>query len=194
MRNGNACVSRYRDSRGYARHDFKGHARPGQRLRLFAAASEDKGVSALEPHHGLPQPGAAHHLGGDSLLSAGLAVRRFPYEDHLRFLRRKAEDTLINQPVVEHDVRARAGVPTRAMSADRGLLGPLPPDTRRTRPGGLHPNPPAALTASMAPFKSSSRYASRATASGSAALPDAETLNNRFPELSAASMALRVKV
>ena len=50
VRDGNASVRKRRDGRTDARHDLECDARFAQRLRFFAAATEDERIAALESH------------------------------------------------------------------------------------------------------------------------------------------------
>ena len=53
MRQRNPRVIGRRHEGGNARHDLERHARVGQLLRFLAAAAEEIGVAADEPHDGL---------------------------------------------------------------------------------------------------------------------------------------------
>ena len=50
MRQWNAGISGNRDGRAHTGNDFEGDTGIGQRLGLFAAASENKRIAAFEPH------------------------------------------------------------------------------------------------------------------------------------------------
>ena len=72
MRERHAGVGGDAQRRGDAGDDFEGDAGIGQRFGLFAAASEDERIAALEPDHGEAAARALDQHGADLFLGEGV--------------------------------------------------------------------------------------------------------------------------
>ena len=90
--------------RGHSRYDFKLQACVGQRLRLFAPASEDERIAPFQAHHIQSAPAALHKEFADLFL--GERVIRFFLADVNAFSRsgREAEQFHAGEMIVQDHV------------------------------------------------------------------------------------------
>ena len=84
MRHRDARVSRRGDGRADAGDDLETQPRRRERLRLLAAAPEDKRIAALQPHDPLSRPRFFHEQRVDLLLLERVLPRLFARVDDLR--------------------------------------------------------------------------------------------------------------
>jgi len=106
VRDGNAGVSGSRDSRTNAGNDLERDARGVQRLRLFAAATEDERIAALEAYDALTVSCLFDHQARDLVLRHGLHSAALSHEDSLAMRRRQRQDRIADQGIVEQHVGA----------------------------------------------------------------------------------------
>ena len=78
VRDGDAVERRRRHGGRDAGHELERDPGRGERLRLLAAAPEDEGVAALEPHHALPAPRGEPEQPLDGALRDARLPARFP--------------------------------------------------------------------------------------------------------------------
>ena len=83
MRHGDARIRGRADGAGDAGHHLEADARGRERLRLLAAASEHKGIAALEPYDGAAGGALLHEDGVDLLLGEVDLARRLARGDQL---------------------------------------------------------------------------------------------------------------
>ena len=122
-----------REAARYAGHDPERDAGPGQRQGLLAAAAEHERVAALEAQHPPALAGQRDQPGGDALLRRRMRrPPRLPANSRVAPGPRHAEDALVDQGVVDHDVGRREGVGGWRVSRP-GSPGPAP--TSQTVPG-----------------------------------------------------------
>ena len=82
---------------------------------LFAAATEDERIAALQPHDPPSAPRVQDQERVDLLLRQRVVARGLPGED-APGARRLVEETRVHEPVVDDDLRARAAARGRARS------------------------------------------------------------------------------
>ena len=133
----NAQRRRHRGACGDAGDDLDLDSLRAQRFDLFAAAAEDEGVSALQPHHVPSLPGVENEKLLDEGLGRGLAAAAFADLDDPRVRAQVRETAAIHQLVHQHHVgraqrvrrleRQQLGIPRsganqRDESSHRGLV------------------------------------------------------------------------
>jgi len=89
---------------GDARANLERNAVLGELFDLFAAATEDERVAALEPHHALALARQPHQQVADLLLRQRVVGAPLADIDALGLAPREVDDAGVDQPVVEHDV------------------------------------------------------------------------------------------
>src|SRR5262245_9291582 len=104
MRYRNSGERRYGDGAGNSRHNFKRNSRLGQRARLFAAASKDKRVAALQPAHVLAFARLLDHEPVDVFLLGAFFARFLSNADDLGFRAGFFEQMQVDQAVMKDDV------------------------------------------------------------------------------------------
>src|SRR5205085_6593654 len=87
-------------------NDLERDAGGGQRLGLLTAPAEDERIAALEPHHEASAAGVAEEEGIAVGLLEDVRPARLAREDAQGVRRRLVEEPRIDEPVVDHDVRA----------------------------------------------------------------------------------------
>ena len=107
---GRGCLGERRRRHGGrdAGHELERDPGRGERLRLLAAAPEDEGVAALEPHHALPAPRGEHEQLLDGALRDARLPGALPHEEAVR-PRREGEHVVGDERVAEHHAGAAAG-------------------------------------------------------------------------------------
>ena len=100
-----AGVGRGRDGRTDAGDDLERDPRLGQRLGLFAAATEDEGVAALEPHHAAATAGVVDQHRVDLRLRQEMRAGLLAREDTERRRGRFVQKARVDETVVDDDVR-----------------------------------------------------------------------------------------
>ena len=107
VRERNARVGRTGNGTGNAGNFLKGNARVHEFLGLFAAASENVGIAALEARNNL----ALLRLGDEQLVDValfhGVIAGDFAYIDEFGIGPGQGEELLAGKIVVHHDVRFR---------------------------------------------------------------------------------------
>src|SRR5450756_238225 len=96
-----AGVGRAADSRRDAGHHRKIDSRPCERLEFFAAAAEDEGVAALEPHHAPSLPSVLDQQVVDRRLARILTARGLADADPRRIAPSKVQHFARYQAVVQ---------------------------------------------------------------------------------------------
>ena len=82
-----------------------GTLRLRERLRFFAAATEDERIAALQPHDALSFPGFLHEQRVDFLLRQRVRARFLPGENRLRTFRRPPQHFGIAEVIVNDHLR-----------------------------------------------------------------------------------------
>ena len=106
VRDGDARVVRRGDKGGNARHHLEGNLRRREFLGLLAAPSENVRVAALQPHDGLAFLRFRDEQLVQLLLRDGVGGSALAPVDELGGLGREAEQILIDECVIDHDIRA----------------------------------------------------------------------------------------
>ena len=110
VRDGDARVGGHGNRRRDARHDLKRDAVFLKQHALFAAAPKDEGIAAFQAHDGLPFLRLQDDEPADILLLHRVMRGCLADVDALGVLRRKAEDAVIGEAVVDDDVRRAQAV------------------------------------------------------------------------------------
>src|SRR4030095_68684 len=87
-----------------AGHNLERHVRAPQRARLFAAATEQKGIPTFEANDASPEAGERNHLPFDRGLLDLRPVTDFADIDELSTRPALSEDLRTNESMVKHDV------------------------------------------------------------------------------------------
>ncbi|CUI54064.1 Uncharacterised protein [Achromobacter sp. 2789STDY5608628] len=120
VRQRNAGIGRTGQRRGDAGHHLVAHAVRAQVFQFLAAAAEDEGVAALEPHHAAAQAGVLDQQGVDARLGRVMVLaRQFAHRDAFGVAARQRHDVVADQPVVQDHV----GLVQRAQRLQRQQAG-----------------------------------------------------------------------